>query len=164
MTASRRWWAWLLLSAAIIVLDQVTKLAVRSVFHTGDEQPITGFFSLTLAFNTGAAFSFMRDAGDWPRYLFSAVALAAAVLIIWLLRRGGDRWYCAGLALILGGAVGNLWDRIALGHVVDFLSFHWERWYYPAFNVADSAITVGAALLIFDSFRRRHDDRATARE
>ena len=105
MTASRRWWAWLLLSAAIIVLDQVTKLAVRSVFHTGDEQPITGFFSLTLPFNTGAAFSFMRDAGDWPRYLFSAVALAAAVLIIWLLRRGGDRWYCAGLALILGGAV-----------------------------------------------------------
>jgi signal peptidase II len=114
MTASRRWWAWLLLSAAIIVLDQTTKLAVRSVFHTGDEQPITGFFSLTLAFNTGAAFSFMRDAGVWPRYLFSAVALAAAVLIIWLLRRGGDRWYCAGLALILGGAVGNLWDRIAL--------------------------------------------------
>jgi signal peptidase II len=164
MTASRRWCAWLLLSAAIVVLDQVTKLAVRSVFHTGDEQPITGFFSLTLAFNTGAAFSFMRDAGDWPRYLFSAIALAAAVLIIWLLRRGGDRWYCTGLALILGGAVGNLWDRIALGHVVDFLSFHWERWYYPAFNVADSAITVGAALLIFDSFRRRHDDRATARE
>lgn len=164
MTASRRWWSWLLLSAAVVVLDQATKLAVRSVFHTGDERPITGFFSLTLAFNTGAAFSFMRDAGDWPRYLFSAVALAAAALIVWLLRRGGNRWYCAGLALILGGAVGNLWDRIALGHVVDFLLFHWERWYYPAFNVADSAITVGAALLIFDSFRRRHDDRATARE
>jgi signal peptidase II len=149
----------LLLSAAIIVLDQTTKLAVRSVFHTGDEQPITGFFSLTLAFNTGAAFSFMRDAGVWPRYLFSAVALAAAVLIIWLLRRG-RRWHCAGPAPILGGWPGT--DRADTSSTSQ--SFHWERWYYPAFNVADSAITVGAALLIFDSFRRRHDDRATAHE
>jgi len=164
MSASRRWPAWLLLSAAVIALDRITKLAVMAAFHVGEERPVTGFFSLMLAFNTGAAFSFMRDAGNVSRYLFSAVAIAAALLIVWLLRRGGDRWYCAGLALILGGAIGNLWDRIALGHVVDFLLFHWQRWYYPAFNVADSAITVGAALLIFDSFRRRHDDRAPARE
>ena len=162
MTASRRWWVWLLLSAAVVVLDQVTKLAVLSVFRVGDERPITSFFSLMLAFNTGAAFSFLRDVADWPRYLFSIVAVAAAVIIVWLLRRGGDRWYCAGLALILGGATGNLLDRIALGHVVDFLLFHWERWYYPAFNIADSAITVGAALLIFDGFRRQRDDRAPA--
>jgi signal peptidase II len=155
MTVSRRWWGWLALSAAVVALDQATKLAVLSAFRPGEEQPVTAFFSLMLAFNSGAAFSFLRDIPGWPRYLFSAAALAAAVLIVWLLRRGGDRWYCAGLALILGGATGNLWDRIAHGHVVDFLLVHWERWYYPAFNVADSAITVGAALLIFDGLRRR---------
>ena len=145
---------WLLLSAAVIALDQLTKLAVLSGFHLGEERPVTAFFSLMLAFNTGAAFSFMRDAGDWPRYQFSGIAVAAAALIVWLLRRGGDRWYCAGLALILGGAIGNLWDRLALGHVVDFLLFHWQRWYYPAFNIADSAITIGAILLILDELRR----------
>jgi len=88
--------------------------------------------------------------------------VVAAVLIVWLLRRGGDRWYCTGLSLILGGAIGNLLDRITLGHVVDFLLFHWRDWYYPAFNVADSAITLGAALLILDTFRRRRDDRGVA--
>ena len=163
MTATRSWWRWLLLSVAVVLLDQGSKLAMLSAFRPGEQRPVTDFFSLMLAFNTGAAFSFLRDAGDWPRYLFSAAAIAASALIVWLLRRGGDVWYCAGLALILGGALGNLLDRIALGHVVDFLLFHWERWYYPAFNVADSAITVGAALLIFDGFRRRGDDRASAR-
>jgi len=161
MSAPRRWWEWLLLSAAVVALDQASKLAMLSAFSPGEQRPVTDFFSLTLAFNTGAAFSFLRDAGAWPRYLFSAIAIAAAMLIVWLLRRGGDAWYCAGLALILGGALGNLLDRIALGHVIDFLLFHWERWYYPAFNVADSAITVGAALLILDSFRRRRDDSAS---
>jgi signal peptidase II len=162
MSVERRWWLWVLLSVGVVVIDQVTKLAMRAFFQPGEQQLITDFFSLVLAFNTGAAFSFLRDAAGWQRYLFSAIAIAAAVLILWLLRRGGDRWYCAGLALILGGAIGNLWDRIALGHVVDFLLFHWRDWYYPAFNVADSAITVGAALLILDAFRRRRDDRGTA--
>jgi len=143
------------LSAAIVAADQLSKLAMIALFQPGEERVVTGFFSLVLAFNTGAAFSFLRDVAGWPRYLFSAVAIAAGGLIVWLLRRGGDRLYCAGLALILGGAAGNLWDRLTLGHVVDFLLFHWDRWYYPAFNVADSAITVGAALLILDSFGRR---------
>jgi signal peptidase II len=87
--------------------------------------------------------------------MFTGIAVVASVVIVWLLRRGGSRWYCAGLALILGGALGNLWDRITIGQVVDFLLFHWREWSYPAFNVADSAITVGAALLIVDSFRMR---------
>jgi signal peptidase II len=162
MAEPSRWWAWLGLSLAIVVADQLSKQAMIALFQPGEERGVTGFFSLVLAFNTGAAFSFLRDVAGWPRYLFSAVAIAAGCLIIWLLRRGGDRWYCAGLALILGGAAGNLWDRLTLGHVVDFLLFHWDRWYYPAFNVADSAITVGAALLILDSFGRRRDRPDTA--
>lgn len=157
MAEARRWWAWLGLSFAIVAADQLSKLTMVALFQPGEERVVTGFFSLVLAFNTGAAFSFLRDVALWPRYLFSAIAIAAGGLIVWLLRRGGDRLYCAGLALILGGAAGNLWDRLTLGHVVDFLLFHWDRWYYPAFNVADSAITVGAALLILDSFGRRRD-------
>lgn len=152
---------WLGLSAGVVAVDQLTKLAMIAAFRPGEERVVTDFFSLVLAFNTGAAFSFLRDVGDWPRYLFSAIAIAAGIFIIWLLRRGGDRWYCAGLALILGGAAGNLWDRVTLGHVVDFLLLHWGGWYYPAFNVADSAITVGAALLIFDSFGRQRDRSTT---
>src|SRR5215471_15374140 len=162
MSASRMWWIWVLASLAVVAVDQATKLAIQAHFRPGAQYLITDFFSLTLAFNAGAAFSFMRDTAG-SRYVLSAVAVAAAVIIVWLLRRGGDRWYCAGLALILGGAIGNLWDRIALGHVVDFLLFHWQRWYYPAFNVADSAITIGAALLIYDGFRRRGDDREIGR-
>jgi signal peptidase II len=150
------------LSLAIVAADQLTKLAMIALFRPGEERVVTGFFSLVLVFNTGAAFSFLRDVGGWPRYLFSALAIAAGGLIVRLLRRGGDRLYCAGLALILGGAAGNLCDRLTLGHVVDFLLFHWDRWYYPAFNVADSAITVGAALLILDSFGRRRDRPDTA--
>lgn len=155
MADTGRWWAWLGLSAGVIALDQLAKAAMVAALYPGEQRVITEFFSLVLAFNTGVAFSLFRDAGIWPRYLFSAVAIAAGIFIVWLLRRGGDRWYCAGLALILGGALGNLWDRMTLGHVVDFLLFHWRNWYYPAFNVADSAITLGAALLIYDSFGRR---------
>src|ERR1700686_4067740 len=125
MVKARRWWAWLGLSAAVIVADQATKLAMVAWLRPGEEHVVTEFFSFVLAFNTGAAFSFMRNVPGWPRYLFSAIALAAAAIIILLLRRGGDRWYCAGLALILGGALGNLLDRVLLGHVVDFLLFHW---------------------------------------
>ena len=166
MAETRRGWAWLAwlaLSAAVVGIDQLSKWAVITAMRPGDERVVTGFFSLVLTFNTGAAFSFLRDAGDWARHFFSAVAIAAGCLIVWLLRRGGDTWYCAGLALILGGALGNLWDRLTLGYVVDFLLFHWERWYYPAFNVADSAITIGAALLILDSFRQHRDGPAAAR-
>ncbi len=160
MNESRRWWTWLILSAAVVALDQLTKAAIIEAFRPGQERVVTQFFSIVLALNSGAAFSLFRGVPGWPRYLFSAVAIAAAMLIVWLLRRGGDRWYCAGLALILGGALGNLWDRLTLGLVVDFLLFHWRGWFYPAFNVADSAITVGAALVILDSLRRGRDRSA----
>jgi signal peptidase II len=164
MSAARTWWIWVLASLAVVAVDQATKLAIQAHFRENAQYAITDFFSLVLTFNTGAAFSFMKDAAG-SRFLLSAVAVAAAGIIVWLLRRGGDRWYCGGLALILGGAIGNLWDRIALGKVVDFLLFHdflpgrpaWLAWLdpFPAFNVADSAITVGAALLILDAFRQR---------
>jgi signal peptidase II len=153
------WWKWLALSALVVVLDQISKAAMLASFQPGEARAFTSFFSLVLAFNAGAAFSFLRDAAGWQRYFFSAVAVIAAMFIMWLLRRGGSRVYLASLGLILGGAIGNLWDRVRLGHVVDFLLFHWKDWYYPAFNVADSAITVGAALLIIDSFRQRRSHR-----
>jgi len=149
------WTRWLWISVAVIVLDQVTKAAILATFRPGEEVPFTSFFSLVLAFNTGAAFSFLADAAGWQRWLFTAIAIAACALMLWLLKRGGSRLYCAGLALIIGGALGNLYDRLVLGHVVDFLLFHWRGWHYPAFNVADSAITCGAAALIIDSFRQR---------
>jgi len=160
--AARGIWPWLALAAAVVAADQLSKWVLIGALRPGDEHVVTPFFSIVLTFNTGAAFSFLRDAGDWTRYLFSAIAIAVAGLIVWLLRRGGDAWYCAGLALILGGGLGNLWDRLTLGRVIDFLLVHWERWYYPAFNIADSAITVGAALLIFDSLRPSRKTRAPA--
>ena len=147
---------WLWVSVAVIAADYATKAAMMAAFHPGEERPFTSFFSLVLTFNTGAAFSLFADGAGWQRWFFTAVALGAAGLIAWLLKRGGSTLYCLGLALILGGAIGNLRDRLALGKVVDFLLFHYERWAWPAFNVADSAITVGAALLIVDSFRPRH--------
>jgi signal peptidase II len=172
-TASERWWLWLVLSAAIVAADQATKALVLSMLRPGEERTLTDFFSLVLAFNSGAAFSFLGDAAGWQRYLFAVIALVAACLIVWLLRRGGDRLYCAGLSLILGGALGNLCDRVTLGKVVDFLSLHHYipfrhplvAWLdpFPAFNIADSAITVGAALLILDGFRRRPDPPAAVR-
>jgi signal peptidase II len=153
--AAGPWHRWLWISVAVLVADQATKAAVLAAFAPGSERPVTAFFSLVLTFNTGAAFSFLAAASGWQRWLFAAIAVVASVLIIWLLKRGGSASYCLGLALILGGAIGNLWDRLALGQVVDFLLFHYARWSYPAFNVADSAITIGAALLIIDSFRIR---------
>ena len=149
------WHRWLWISAIVIVLDYVTKQAVLSAFRPGEVVHVLPFFSLVLAFNPGAAFSFLADAAGWQRWLFTAIAAGAVVVIVWLLRRGGSAPFCAGLALILGGAVGNLFDRVTIGQVVDFLLFHWRGWSYPAFNVADSAITVGAALLILDAFRQR---------
>lgn len=152
------WWRWLWLAAAVVVADLATKAWVVAVFREGQELPVTSFFSLVLAYNTGAAFSFLAGAGGWQRWFFTAIAVAASVLLVWMLRRGGSRLLCLGLALILGGALGNLWDRVTLGRVTDFLLFHYAGWSWPAFNIADSAITVGAACIILDSFRSRHDD------
>ena len=155
-----RWARWLWLSAAVIAADQLAKAAVLATIREGDGWAITGFLSLVLTFNTGAAFSFLASASGWQRWFFAAIAIVAAIVIVLLLRRGGSAMYSTGLALILGGALGNLCDRLALGKVVDFLLVHYAGWAYPAFNVADSAITIGAVLLIADSFRRRHPDAA----
>jgi len=149
------WWRWLGLSLAIIVADQATKAAILTAFSPGEQRAITSFFSLVLAFNPGAAFSFLAGADGWQRWIFTLIAIIAACVIVWLLKRGGSVLFCCGLALILGGAMGNLCDRLTIGKVIDFLLFHYAGWAYPAFNVADSAITVGAGLLIFDSFRQR---------
>jgi signal peptidase II len=146
---------WLWLALAVIVLDQVTKYAVRTALQAGDMHAYTDYFSLVLTYNSGAAFSFLANAQGWQRWFFTAIAAAAGVLLVLMLRRGGSALYCAGLALILGGAVGNLIDRLVLGKVVDYLLFHYQGWAWPAFNVADSAITLGAAALIVDSFRMR---------
>ena len=152
------WWKWLALAAVVIVADQVTKSLVVASISRGETLPITGFMSLVLAYNSGAAFSFLAGAPGWQRWFFATIAVLASVFLVYMLKRGGGRVLCAGLALILGGALGNLWDRIAIGKVVDFLLLHYGGWSWPAFNVADSAITVGAALLIIDSFRQRRTD------
>ncbi len=147
---------WFALAAAIVVLDRAAKLVVLELFAPGEIRSVTGFFNLVLVYNKGAAFSFLGDASGWQRPLLAAIALAAAVLItVLLLRKPGEKMFCGALALILGGALGNLWDRIVWGHVVDFLDFHAAGWHWPAFNVADSAITVGAGLLIVESFLHR---------
>lgn len=151
----QNWWRWLILAAAVIVLDLATKAWVVSAFREGQELPVTGFFSLILAYNTGAAFSFLAGHDGWQRWLFTGIAIVASIFLVWMLRRGGHRLMMCGLALILGGALGNLWDRVMQGRVTDFLLFHYAGWSWPAFNVADSAITVGAAMLILDSFRKQ---------
>ena len=144
---------WLWLSVLIIVLDQASKLWITSHFAYGESLAVLGIFNLVLAHNTGAAFSFLSDAGGMQRWLFSAIAIVVSAWIVWLLRRhSAQTLFALALSLILGGALGNLIDRIAYGYVVDFLSFHWNEHYFPAFNVADSAITCGAFLMILDSF------------
>ena len=147
---SLRWYA---LAVLVIVLDQYTKLLAESDLDYGRPVEVFSWFNLTLQYNTGAAFSFLSDAGGWQRYFFSAVALLISVaLVIWLYTMPrSDKLLAAALALILGGALGNLWDRLVLGHVVDFISVHYGGYYFPAFNIADAAISVGAALMIFDS-------------
>jgi signal peptidase II len=151
----RPWWSWLALSAGVIVLDQLTKYLVLENVQFGSPIRVTAFFDLVLVYNPGAAFSFLSTAPGWQRGLFIGIAAAASVLIVFLLRRNvADRWFSFALSLILGGALGNLVDRVWLGAVVDFLYFHLADHGWPAFNVADSAITCGAGLLIWDSLRR----------
>lgn len=147
---------WFAAAAAIVLADQLAKWAALSLLRAGEPVAVTGFFNLALVFNRGAAFSFLADAPGWQQPFFIAVALGAAAIVSWMLwRNPARRLLCAGLALILGGALGNLWDRVAYGHVVDFLDFHAVGWHWPAFNIADSAISVGAAILIAESFLRK---------
>ncbi|MGB7542315.1 MAG: signal peptidase II [Burkholderiales bacterium] len=148
--------SWLGLAALVAGLDQATKYALGASLRPGEIREITGFFNLVFVYNRGAAFSFLSDAAGWQRELFIGIAIVAAAVIVALLaRHPGERLFCAGLALILGGALGNLCDRVVLGHVVDFLDFHVLGWHWPAFNLADSAISVGAVLLILDGLRPR---------
>jgi len=153
---------WLILAALVVALDQLAKAFIAARYPLGGGERITGFFNLVLAHNTGAAFSFLARADGWQRWFFTALAIAVCVFILGLLRmHAAKKLFCCGLALILGGAVGNVIDRLWHGYVIDFLDFHWSflsplfyGGHFPAFNVADSAITVGAALIIVDELRR----------
>jgi signal peptidase II len=150
------WQRWFVISALVIVLDQVAKYWVSQSLAPGASIPVMPFFNLVLTYNTGAAFSFLSQASGWQRGFFIVIAALASLFIIYFIRRyHRERYFSIGLSLILGGALGNLWDRIVLGHVVDFLDFYIQAHHWPAFNVADSAITCGAALLIWDSFSKR---------
>ena len=147
---------WLGLALIIFLADQFTKVLILGYYRLGDSTYVTSFFNIVRAHNTGAAFSFLAGAAGWQRWFFTAIGLAAAVFIVWLLRsHPGQKLFCFSLACILGGAIGNVADRLVHGYVVDFLQLHWaNRWYFPAFNVADSAITAGAVGLILDELLR----------
>ena len=152
---SPNWLRWYVISALVVVFDQLTKYWVSQSLAPGESVPFTPFFNLVLTYNTGAAFSFLSRASGWQRELFILIAASASALIAYLIMRyQRQKLFSLGLSLILGGALGNLWDRIVLGHVVDFLDFYFQAYHWPAFNIADSAITCGAALLIWDGFNR----------
>jgi signal peptidase II len=148
------WHRWLWLSAVVLALDLATKAWITSLFQLGETLVVTPFFNLVLAHNSGAAFSFLAGAGGWQRWFFIAVTIAVGAVLVTMLRRHhSNRLLATAVALVLGGAAGNLWDRALTGHVVDFIQVHGAGYYFPAFNVADSAITVGVILLLWDSFR-----------
>ena len=153
--AGSGWLLWLGIAVLIVVLDQFTKVLVLGSFQYGDSLPITSFFNLVRVHNLGAAFSFLAGAGGWQRWFFTGLGIVAALVMVWLLRsHAGQRLFSSAISFILGGAVGNVIDRLLHGYVVDFLDFHWAGWHFPAFNVADCAITVGAGLLILDELLR----------
>ena len=153
-------WPWLGWALVILVADQLTKTLILGAYQLGDATPITSFFNIVRAHNTGAAFSFLSDAGGWQRWLFTGFGVAAALFILWQLRQHPEqKLFAFALASILGGAVGNVIDRMMHGYVVDFLDFYWGRSHFPAFNVADAAITVGAACLILDELLRVRNAR-----
>ena len=146
---------WLAVAAIIVMLDQLSKITVAKLLAKSGFLQITSFFNLVLAYNKGAAFSFLASEAGWQRYLFTGISVAASLFLLYLLKRhAGQKLFCWGVALILGGAVGNLIDRVMYGHVIDFLDFHVAGWHWPAFNVADSAICIGAVLFVLDELRR----------
>ncbi len=146
---------WLGIALAIILFDQFTKTLILGDFELGDSRTVTSFFNVVRVHNTGAAFSFLAGASGWQRWFFVGLGAVAATFIVWMLRsHGGQRLFGWALSLILGGAVGNVIDRLLHGYVVDFIQVHYAGWYFPSFNIADSAITVGAGLLILDELLR----------
>ena len=148
-------WKWLALALVILMADQFTKVLIVGTYQLGDSTRITEFFNVVRVHNSGAAFSFLAGAGGWQRWFFTVIGVGAALIILWLLKsHAGQKLFSFALACILGGAIGNVIDRLLYGYVVDFLDFHGLGWHFPAFNIADSAITVGAACLILDELLR----------
>lgn len=146
---------WLGLAFIILLVDQFTKVLIVGYYHLGDSTTITQFFNVVRVHNSGAAFSFLANAGGWQRWFFTVLGCVAAAVILWMLHsHPGQKLFCFAMACILGGAIGNVIDRVAYGHVIDFLDFHWRGMHFPAFNVADSAITLGAIGLILDELLR----------
>ena len=146
---------WLGLALLILIADQFTKVLILGYYKLGDATYVTSFFNVVRVHNAGAAFSFLANAGGWQRYLFTGIGIAAAIFIIWMLRsHNGQKLFAFALACILGGAIGNVIDRTLYGYVVDFLDFHYAGWHFPAFNIADAAISIGAVCLILDEILR----------
>ena len=147
-------WRWLWLSAVVVILDQLTKHWVEESFVVYETFPVTSFFNLTLVYNKGAAFSFLADAGGWQRWFFTGLALLVSTyLVYWLMQLKKNQVLLPlAIAMLIGGAIGNVIDRFLYGHVIDFLDFYIQNWHWPAFNLADSAIVLGVTLFIWDSF------------
>jgi signal peptidase II len=146
---------WLGLALIILIADQFTKVLILGYYQLGDSTVVTSFFNIVRVHNTGAAFSFLASAGGWQRWFFTALGACAALFIVWMLKsHSGQKLFSFAMACILGGAVGNVIDRVLYGYVVDFLDFHWRGMHFPAFNIADSAITIGASALILDELLR----------
>ena len=146
---------WLGLALIIFIADQLTKVLILGYYQLGDATYVTSFFNVVRVHNSGAAFSFLANAGGWQRWFFTGIGITATIFIVWMLRaHAGQKLFSFALSCILGGAVGNVVDRLLHGYVVDFLDFHYAGWHFPAFNIADSAITIGAICLILDELRR----------
>lgn len=160
-TQTTRLWRWLLLAGVLVVLDQLTKLYFDGSLRYGQRIAVLPFFDFTLLYNPGAAFSFLAQADGWQRWFFTVLGLCASAFILVMMQKSrSNKRLMLALTLILGGALGNVIDRIAYGHVVDFLLFYWKDWYYPAFNIADTCITLGAILLILDELLRLRGQHA----
>jgi signal peptidase II len=146
---------WLIIAITVAVVDQLTKLWIGKQLQIGQYIVLGPFFNLTLVYNKGAAFGFLASAGGWQRYFFTGFSIAAILFILYFLRKSaGQKLFCWSFSLILGGAIGNLTDRLLYGHVIDFIDFHIGAWHWPTFNIADSAITIGAILFVLDELRR----------
>ncbi len=153
--SQQAFFAWLGMSTLIIIIDQLTKIIAKNNLFEGVARPVTSFLNWTLVYNPGAAFSFLSQAGGWQRWFFTGLGLVAAAVMIWLIKKNTQQTiFCLAMSLILSGAIGNVIDRIVYGAVVDFVDVHYLGWHWPAFNIADSAITLGVILLIFDEIRR----------
>ena len=146
---------WIGIAIIVVLADQLTKITMTRLLAYGQSDPVTSYFNLVMVYNKGAAFSFLSDQSGWQRYFFTGISVVASLFMLWMLKRNPtQKLFCWALALILGGALGNLIDRVAYGHVIDFLDFHLAGWHWPAFNVADAAITLGAGLFVLDELRR----------